>query len=470
MPEVHRAAGNAPFPPEWPPNVRSLASAIEGSERGPGGRPSGRWCAAILLSLLAGISFIDKFIMSILAQPISQDLALSDGQIGLLIGPAFAILFALSGLPAAFLIDTRNRKKLVLAGVSVWSLMTIASGFCHQFALLAMMRSGVAIGEAVLAPAAFSMIADLFNEEERALPVTIFMIVTAAMGVGSMAIGGLAMMIATGLSPLLGAPPWRLTLIMVGIPGLFIACCFHLLVVEPRRREQPSAHAVDMRAFFRELSGKKEIYVSLLGSSAAFAFFCYSMLSWAPTIMVRAHAYSPARAGIALGMIMTPVTIISIYAWPRLARLIEKRRPALGFALCMQAASLLAVVPFVIAPVLASTDLFLVGMVGPALLTGAWGTLTPLASQSIAPGWMVARVTAINLLLTNLLGYGAGPVLTVTLGDLWKRSGVPQWSGIVSEPIAWGIASEGAIAVVVMLITTTLFAHAMRTHAAVGKR
>jgi MFS family permease len=466
LPEVRLAALDNVLPPGVTRGAGDPSAMPAGSYQTTSPRPPKRWRVAILLSLLAGISFVDKFVMAILAQPIAHDLSLSDSQIGLLIGPAFAILFALSGLPVAFLVDTRNRKRLVLAGVLIWSIMTILSGFTHQFALLTLMRSGVAIGEAVLAPAAFSMIADLFDGEERALPVTIFMVMTAAMGVGSMAIGGLAMMVATMLSPVVGAAPWRLALMMVGVPGLLVASCFHLLVKEPERRERPPAHAVNMRAFVRELVSKKGLYAGLLGSSAAFAFFCYSLLSWAPTILVRAHGYSTAKAGIALGSVMMPVTIVSIYAWPRLATLIDRRRPKMGFAHGMQLATLVAIVPFITAPVMPTASLFLAGTLGPALLTGAWGTLTPLASQSIAPGWMVARVTALNLLLTNLLGYGAGPMLAVAFGHLWKRSDVPGWLGTVTEPIAWGIATEGALAVIIMLITTTLFARSMRAYIA----
>lgn len=419
-----------------------------------------RWTVVILLSALAVISFVDKLIMSIIAQPLSIELSLSDGQLALLMGPAFAILYALSSLPMAYLIDMHNRKRFVLFGVLLWSGMTIFSGFAQGFLPLALMRSGVAMGEAVLAPAAFSIIADLFRDEERALPVTIYMIASVAAGVGALAIGGAVLMIATELSPYVGAAPWRLTLVAVGIPGLVVALLFHRLVREPVRREGPSSKSqpANMRAFAQEIAGKKAIYGGLLLSGGAFSFYLYSFLSWAPAIMVRAHGIEPARAGLLLGAILTPLSVISMYIWPRLATIIDRRNPGMGIPCCMLLGTLISVLPFFIAPVMPSTALFLLGAAGVSFVIGAWATLTGLALQAIAPGRMVARFTALNLLLTNLLGYGAGPVTTVVLGRYLLDTGWPGRIGGVAEPIAWGLATQGAIAIAVMLAATLVFA------------
>jgi MFS family permease len=422
-----------------------------------------RWIVVILLSALAVISFVDKLIMSIIAQPISIELSLSDGQIALLMGPAFAILYALTSLPMAYLVDMHSRKRILLLGVLLWSVMTTLSGFAQGFLPLAWMRSGVAMGEAVLAPAAFSIIADLFRGEERAMPVTIYMIATVAAGVGALAIGGAVLMIATELSTYVGAPPWRLTLVAVGIPGLVVAFLFHRLVQEPARREGASSkpQPADMRAFGREITEKKAIYGGLLLSSGAFSFYLYCFLSWSPTIMVRAHGIEPAQAGILLGAILTPLSVISMYIWPRFATRINRRNPGMGVPSCMLLATLISALPFIIAPVMSSTAMFLLGAVGVSFVIGAWATLSGLALQAIAPSRMVARFTALNLLITNLLGYGLGPVTTVVLGKYLLDTGLPSRIGGVAEPIAWGLATQGIIAIAVMLIATLVFGRGM---------
>ncbi|MBN0210508.1 MFS transporter, partial [Pseudomonas aeruginosa] len=103
------------------------------------------------------VSMIDRFVLSVVAQPVTESLGLTNTQMGMLLGAGFAILYSLSGVPIAHLIDKGNRKRIVACGVLFWSLMTAASAFTTEFTSLMICRAGVAIGEAVLTPAAISL-------------------------------------------------------------------------------------------------------------------------------------------------------------------------------------------------------------------------------------------------------------------------------------------------------------------------
>ncbi|MGE0830089.1 MAG: MFS transporter, partial [Hyphomonadaceae bacterium] len=198
-------------------------------------RLAGAWYSVALLTALYAMSFLDRFILSLLAAPVSKDLNLSDVQMSLLLGAGFAVVYALSGVPIAQLLDLKERRTIVCSGVATWSLSTIAAGFANSFAMLAVCRAGVALGEAVLAPAAISLIADLFPREKRALPISVFASMTGLMSTGAFIIGAAALNLATAIAPVTGLAPWRCTLLLVGAPGLLLAFVFLTTIKEPAR-------------------------------------------------------------------------------------------------------------------------------------------------------------------------------------------------------------------------------------------
>ncbi|HBP1145598.1 MFS transporter [Pseudomonas plecoglossicida] len=152
---------------------------------------AGRWYVVAVLAMLYAVSMIDRFVLSVVAQPVTESLGLTNTQMGLLLGAGFAILYSLSGVPIAHLIDKGNRKRIVACGVLFWSLMTAASAFTTDFTSLMICRAGVAIGEAVLTPAAISLIGDMFSRKDRALPTSCYMATSNIMATGSFLLGAL---------------------------------------------------------------------------------------------------------------------------------------------------------------------------------------------------------------------------------------------------------------------------------------
>ena len=133
------------------------------------------WYIVALLTLAYIISFLDRQIMALLIEPIKMSLDLSDTQVGLLLGPAFAVFYVTLGYPAGMLADRKSRKAIVAAGISVWCIMTALCGLARDFKQLFAARVGVGVGEATLTPAALSMICDCFPPDRRARPISVYM-------------------------------------------------------------------------------------------------------------------------------------------------------------------------------------------------------------------------------------------------------------------------------------------------------
>ena len=220
------------------------------------------WYALFVLFLVYVINFVDRQIISILAQDIKHDLHLQDAQIGFLYGTAFAVFYALFGIPLGRLADSWYRGRLIAIGLGLWSSMTALSGFASNLAMLTVARVGVGIGEASASPAAYSMISDYFPKEKRATALSIY---SAGLYVGgglSLPVGGFVSSRWNAAFPdvvnaPLGLHGWQAAFLAVGLPGLLLAL-WVMTLREPRRGamdglDQPVVRPNAWRDFGREL-------------------------------------------------------------------------------------------------------------------------------------------------------------------------------------------------------------------------
>ena len=220
------------------------------------------WLTLFVLIVVYVFNFVDRQILAILAERIKADLGVSDAQLGFLYGTAFAVFYAVFGIPLGLLADLGNRRSVIGAGLAFWSLMTTLSGFASSFPQLALARIGVGVGEAASAPAAYSMLSDLFPKRQRA---TVLALYSAGIYIGS----GLGLFIgaqiverwdrafAIGTAPF-GLAGWQVAFLVVGPPGVLLAP-FLLLTREPARggREGLSSkagHTHPVRAALSELA------------------------------------------------------------------------------------------------------------------------------------------------------------------------------------------------------------------------
>lgn len=381
------------------------------------------WSMVALLCLLMVFSFVDRMILGLVAVDMGRDLEISDTQVGLLIGTSFAIVYALSGIPIAHLLDTRNRKRIICGGVLLWSLCTIASAFAPSFAMLASCRIGLALGEAVLTPAAISLIGDSFPRERRVAPTAAYGSVSAVMGVGGLLIGAVALQLAGSVADDLGMSPWRLTLVFVGVPPLLLALVFAGVVREPERgrfdADGPGAGKADMAGFAMFLRHHAGFYASFYAASALVAIFLFGIMTWSPTLLIRGYGWTPAAAGYAFGTLGVAVGLVSAVLWPRIVIACHRRGVADALPLVL-GAGLALLAPFmIVGPSLPTATLLLVAMAGALLAGGAVAVLTPLTIQHYAPSEYRARLMSLVMFSQSLIGYGIGPASIAWLATRW---------------------------------------------------
>ena len=222
-----------------------MSDALSGAKSQPQSSLAYGWLTVGLLTIAYVFSFIDRYVLGLLIEPIKADLGLTDTQIGLLLGPAFAIFYATMGLPLGWLADRKNRVKIVAVGIAVWSIATAASGLARNFTHLFIARMSIGVGEATLSPCAMSIISDSFPPEKRSRPIAVYtMALSVGAGFASLLGAGVLTWAKSGGSitlPWLGElMPWQATFFIVGLPGLILSVLFFLLR-EPARSGGPSA-------------------------------------------------------------------------------------------------------------------------------------------------------------------------------------------------------------------------------------
>jgi MFS family permease len=276
-------------------------------------RRSYAWVVVAILIATAVLSFTDRQVLSLLVDPIRGDLSISDTQMSLLLGIAFALVYGAAGVPIGMLADRISRRNLIAAGVAVWSTGTIACGLSHDFRELFLSRIVVGLGEGALAPAAISLISDYFPPERRGTAVALFLS-GIAMGSGvAILIGGAVLHAieahAAAHSWLAAYAPWRMVLLLIGAPG-YLWVSVILIIREPPRRnatmdvtagdDTPSAarQASESKQFIRWVA---PLYISI----AAASLVDNAVGAWAPTLLIRDFAKDPAQVGLQLGALLT---------------------------------------------------------------------------------------------------------------------------------------------------------------------
>lgn len=406
------------------------------------------WFAVALFCLLYLVSFVDRLIIALIANPLGRDLGVSDTALGLLFGFGFAVLYVLIGIPIADLLDRRTRKTIVLAGVCLWSLCTIASAVAWDYPSLFILRAGVAIGEAVLSPAAISFIGDLFPKEKRPLATTIYMATGVLAGTGAFLLGGAALAWAQHLQPVVGMSTWRLTLIIVGVPGLILAAIFALAVKEPERGIESSNQEKNatMREAFNILRAEWRIYLPIFTAVGVMSMVSMGVVAWAPTMLSRAFGIPPSHGGMLFGTMGVIAGVTGTLVVPATVMLLIRRGMANGLVATMVCCVLIVLAATAVCLQAQSAYAWLVCFApGLAALAGLT-TLPPVVISMLAPGPIRARLMALNLLFLGIVGQGLGPLITAFAA---KESSNPN-------ALSYGLLVTTAIAVPLALIALAI--------------
>jgi predicted MFS family arabinose efflux permease len=362
-------------------------------------------CAIALANVF---NFLDRQILAILLEPIKRELGASDTALGFLSGPAFALFYAVAGVPIARWVDHGPRRAIMVGGIALWSAMTAACGLARNVVQLAIARTLVGVGEAALTPAAHSLISDYFPPRRRA---------TALALNGAGANVGLLIGLALG-GWIADAYGWRLAFVAVGAPGLAVALLIHRTVREPPRGgADPRAAALDAGRFTqaaRALWSLRTYRHAALGASLQ-ALFGYTLISWGPAFMARVHGWSAGDIGVPLGLILGLGGATGSLLGGALSDRLGARDPR--WYAWLPALTATAMTPFAL--------LFLHWPSGAGMLWYApaviLGNFYPAPSYALAQNLVAPRMrgtsASVMLLAINLIGLGVGPQLVGVLND-----------------------------------------------------
>lgn len=370
-----------------------------------------------LLTFTYFFSYMDRQILAILQELIKKDLHLSDTQLGLLGGFAFAVFYATLGIPAARLADKGNRKKLVAIALALWSAMTALCGLAQNFIQLLIARIGVGIGEAGSSPPSHSMIADLYPPERRA---------------GAMAIYSLGVVLGAAFGTIIGGTVakffgWRMAMFAVGLPGVALALLVWWLVVEPRRGLSDPDHAPGSDAPTPLAAGFAALWQSaparhLVAAVTLTSMVGYGLTYWGPSFMQRTLEVDILTISLFVAPVAGIAGTISAVAGGRIADRLAKSH-GLHAQSMMVAVLKTVALPFALAFFLiddfaiAVTAYFIAVLFQNSYLGPSFALI-----QGLAPVRQRALWAAITLLAINLIGLGLGPTLVGVISDLLKPS------------------------------------------------
>lgn len=377
--------------------------------------PRYRSYVLVVLTLVYAVNFIDRQLLTILQESIKVELDLSDLQLGLLTGLAFAIFYVLAGIPIARLAERSNRRNIIAASIGIWSLMTAISGFVTNYAQLVLARIGVGIGEAGCSPPAHSMISDMYPPEKRASALSFY---SAGINIGIMfgiLFGGI-------INEYFG---WRVAFMVVGLPGIAIALLVWWTVQEPIRGWSENNNTVEQQpASFKRVLGfilerKYLIHVSIAAGLSAFAG--YSITNWAPPFFIRSFGMGTAELGWWLAISVGLFGAVGTFLWGVLCDRFGKRDKR-WYTWLPAMAIFLAIIPIIVIFSTKNQTVALIANLFPAFfLTGYLGASLAIFHGAVEPR-MRATSSALFFLVLNIIGLGCGPTMVGFVSDLLQPS------------------------------------------------
>jgi len=360
--------------------------------------------ALAMLLLVYTFNFVDRQILGILASAIKTDLQLSDKQLGLLGGLAFALLYSTLAIPLAWLADRTSRTWVITLSLAVWSLFTGLCGFATGFGQLFAARIGVGVGEAGGIAPSYAVIADMFPPRSRARALAVYSLGIPLGSAAGVMLGGY----------IAARVDWRTAFFVVGGAGVLLAPLFRLVVREPVR-DAPLADRAPVGRVFAILAAKPSFWLLALGAASS-SMLGYGLAFWLPSLLTRSFHLDLVETAQFYGAVLliggVPGILLGGVIGDRLGgrdRAIYARAPAVAF---------LVAVPLFAAGILSHSTAaaFLLFLI-PQALVYLWLAPVVTAVQHLVPAHMRATASASFLLINNLIGLGAGSFALGAVSD-----------------------------------------------------
>ncbi|MCB1663847.1 MAG: MFS transporter [Pseudomonadales bacterium] len=381
------------------------------------------WYMVVLCMIAYLFSFVDRQIVALLIEPIRADLHISDTQFSLIHGLAFAIFYAVMGLPIARLADTKSRPVIIAIGIAVWSIATAVCGTAKSFFQLFAARMAVGVGEAALSPAAYSMITDAFPKSKLGVALGVYSM-GSFLGAGlAYIIGGVAIEMVTKIGivemPIIGTvKPWQMTFFIVGLPGLLIAALFFLTVKDPERKgvvQGDSGYSIG--EVFAYIGQNKGSFTAHYVGFGLLALVLYALMSWAPAFFLRNFELTTREVGLYLGTLVLVCNVGGVLTSGWLIDFFTKRGRTDAALIAAIVGGVGALIPAALFPFMPNLTTTLI-VLGVALYFASFPMATSAAAlQWMAPNQMRAQVTALFFLFMNLFGITGGSSLVALSTD-----------------------------------------------------
>lgn len=376
--------------------------------------PRARKITLTLLTITYFFSYMDRQILSILLEDIKADLILTDTQLGIISGLAFAVFYATLGIPVAWLADRKNRRNIIAVALALWSGATALCGFANNFLHLLLARIGVGIGEAGSSPPSHSMIADLYGPDKRA---------------GALAIYSLGVTLGAAMGTILGGTVahyfgWRMAFFVIGLPGILLAVAVRLFAVEPPRGMSDAAQTISDDSSPTLADGFRAMWANraarhLVAGVTITSMIGYGLTFWGPAYYIRSFGFDKLQIAMYIAPILAVGGVVGTVGGGKLADWCASRYGLHSQSLMIAILKTIAL-PFLFALYLIYDPWIAMGSYFVALIfqTGYLGPTFALI-QGLAPLKMRAVWAAITLLVINLIGLGAGPTAIGILSDVY---------------------------------------------------
>jgi MFS family permease len=405
------------------------------SESGVVRSASGRsWWALALLIMATVFSFVDRQIFSLVADPMSHELGLTNAELGLLQGLGLSFFMVIGGLPLGWLADRMNRSVLLGICVLAWSISTLACGFAQNFTQLLLATIGVAFGEGALVPVIYSLIPDLFPRHQRVQANSIYFLAAVLGAALGLAVSGATLGVIESTKSTLPAfnhiATWRLAFFAVALPGPVLALA--ILSISAKRGvaaapagQEPPMHG--LKTYVRRH------WLACLNVFCGFGFYALALaagVSWLPVMLIREFGEVPSKVGVRLGMAIGLGTCLGILIAFILARRLNHRSNPTVPLLISRYAFFLSAVPIFLL-LFARTPLEVYALFATLMVASmAASSLMPNILQDMVPRHLRARLIAINSIVSVCFS-GAGPILLGIFPSVGHASAHPLITALV---------------------------------------
>lgn len=387
---------------------------------------SGGWYGyyVVAVLMLAGMfSFIDRTLLALVIDPVRQDLGLSEVQVSLLAGFAFAAFYTMLGIPFGRWVDTRGRRNLIAIGIGLWSVATIACGLANSFWRLFAARMAVGVGEATLAPGAYSLIPDYFRRERLGFAMGLFSCGITIGGGLAMLLGGVVVQWATTTAPSLPfvdhLAAWQVPFLIVGPPGLLVALLVLLTVKEPPRRLEAGAVPAppsipEVVAYLKAHAG---VFAPVFLGFTGIVITGYAFNVWGPVYFMRVHGLQPAEVGLLYAVGFGVFGTLGVLAGGAISDRVAKSGRADAPLRVSLWSALIQAPLFIGAYLTPSRTLAEVLFVAALFFGSAYGGLQAATVQALTPNRMRGQVGALYLTIANMVGLGLAPTGTAYMTE-----------------------------------------------------